>query len=656
MIVAIKVVQTTTLSAQYGELCIVGQDIAVAAACPLSKMVGATTWQINNASLSEQVPYLPEELALVSSQPDGFTNWRRPHFWSWDDAHGTSSALGTEIERNMANAFGGPGSFQNWEWVKPSATGNGYESIGVGGFSAPPVWSANPAYPQADGVNPVIANGGPNGPTVTFGPGFDGYLFPNNALNAAQQPLFVLFRNGVPVTQPVLGVGVPNRLNPSATLAFDSTLGINQGANPFRVAQISTVEIPLFLRVTLTEVPAVAPWQWDFKKSWTSTGFWGCSSMNVNFQLQPLVQARLIQSSSQRGCAMIGPYCTNFGQNGVNGMTQYQPSTASSQTLMQIESAQMYTINHSCPEEIFQPPMCTHPWTLKTYVQQTQTSGPVFGAWLPQVTKLIPIQVTFNNTVFTAIPHTLCISFRPVAASLSPTEADAMCNMPDQPFSQFNFANIPGALQGWKPFATNTMFQKNGCNAMLCELGGANASGYMNKNGRYVVPGGSMAVLTPGVDFQVPNNTGQGTTGQVQFNFNCSFLIPQDRAREYVCTVLGLIAGFIFLENGSTTTSTLGMVEKDWLTAPYADGSAGSTSPQHLIGGGFFDMMHKYGSKALDAAHAAASMAEQHGIGGKYASMAKSGLGMARNVRDSLGYGGGMAGGSAMRSSQMIRR
>ena len=94
-------------------LAVWGRDIALARSFPLGQIVSSYNIQINNAAVQQQNASLPD-LAHVLETPRsrsmrGATS-RTPLYASWDDAYGTTFALGSEAD-NQGDGDLGPGAF-----------------------------------------------------------------------------------------------------------------------------------------------------------------------------------------------------------------------------------------------------------------------------------------------------------------------------------------------------------------------------------------------------------------------------------------------------------------------------------------------------------------------------------------------------------------
>ena len=94
-------------------LAVWGRDVAVARAYPLGQIVSSYNIQINNAAVQQQnvpLPDLAHVLETPRSRSARGTTSRLPLYASWDDAFGTTQALGSEADM-QGDGDVGPGAY-----------------------------------------------------------------------------------------------------------------------------------------------------------------------------------------------------------------------------------------------------------------------------------------------------------------------------------------------------------------------------------------------------------------------------------------------------------------------------------------------------------------------------------------------------------------
>lgn len=545
--------QTTYMDPNGVPLAKYGRDWAFAAASPVNALVNSWSIQLNNTNIQAQKVTLNDTIHCIRT-PDqrasDTVTYRTPAYASWNDADGTTQGLGSFADMQ------GEGD------IPPGA----YEVTFTDGQGKPLNSQAQMTY-QPRAADASLTNWG-------WDPSQTGQM---TIKVVSGQPVTDISYASGPATDVVQPLSTWNGTDKTvAAIGFS----------------IVPLFIPMYVQVRLIDVVMCSPFGFDYMHTFDTVGFFGVASMQFNAQLTTAVNARSIQGCSNHGCILLGPNAvviagaivTPSGQAPTIGPVykKMQQSNPTDQQLVAITQASIWFTYISPMQYAVLPEQNIMPMAQLVYYPQIVTSktntGPVIAGG-----PLTLSTVNFNSVTFPAVPDLIFISVRPNVVGQAPDEADWSCTFPDQPFTQFNFANNPAILSGVQAFQLSQISRKNGLRDSLAVLGGSTGSGYLMSNGRKCVAGGGLIVLRPGLDFPLPEGASPGTNGQVQMNFNLQFLSPGSYpGRDYVCLVTAVMKGFFITAAGTSRLILVGLENSQVLAAPPGPDMH---STAHLLGG-----------------------------------------------------------------------
>jgi hypothetical protein len=544
--------QTTYMDPSGVPLAKYGRDWAFAAASPVNALVNSWSIQLNNTNVQAQKVTLNDTLHCIRT-PDqrasDTVTYRTPAYASWDDADGTTQGLGSFADMQ------GEGD------VPPGA----YEVTFMGCLQE-----------NNSTLEPLPSN---------FA-NATGTYFARSTEQAVVGNIQVSYVCGQPVTSLATASGPATDIVPLPTQWNGTISKAALGWSP------APLPVPIYARVRLIDVVMCSPFGFDYMDTFKSVGFFGVASLQFTAQMTTAVLARSIQGCAQYGCILYGPNAVliagvagtapGYPATVVPAYTQLPSSNPTDQQLISILSASILFTYISPMQYAVLPEQNIMPMMQQQYYPQTiqiLNLAPQLGPGLPLPTP----SVTFNSMTFPAIPDLILISVRPDPTTMAPNEADWCCTFPDQPFTQFNFANNPAILSGVQSFQLSQICRKNGVRDSLAVMGGSGGTGYMMSNGRKVVAGGAPLALRPGLDFPLPEGSSPGTNGQVQMNFNMKFNAPGLwKGRKYICLVTAIMKGYFITAAGTSRIILVGLENTQILGAsPGPD----THSTSHLIGG-----------------------------------------------------------------------
>ena len=547
---------------------IYGQDFAIAQPNPLNSLVSNWQCQINNATAQFNNQAIDDIVHLMTTPSErawkGVTS-RTPMFPSWDLAHGTTTGLGS-----MADLQGPgdvpPGAYEI-QWVLPSGWNN------IWGY-----YLTGPAQYAWRFITSLLPAGTPLGPIGTANSGQD--VVSRATLNlqgyGASGPIALLYdingAGGAPSANAVgisysVGGGTPPGL-PTVPPYF-ATLPASQVAPhvsnyAFNSLLVDTVQCP--------------PFGWTLESGYMNQGLWGVNNMLITAQLTDPGQARWLQGTKAGGLTSLN-YLGWTSLSASLWFTYLSPSTTNVQVL---------------------PPRCVMPMMYKQVT--TFANEQVVAPGALQV-------VTVPSYTFSQISDVLMISVRPtyVAGNVKPdgigdavsvpfNETSFCATFPNQPFTQMQYANIPGCLSNLAAHQLVAICRKNGATASVAQYGGLTGSGLMMLSGVPTYTGGAPIVLRPGTDFNLPQGITPGSMGNIQLQYTLQFRNQGSRAAQFTVTTTALSTGYFVLDNGAARQVTVGLNANGILKAPLTQDKFVTSS---LEGGGFLGTLAAWAGKTL---------------------------------------------------------
>lgn len=516
-----------------------GIDYCVAAASPLNQLVQSWSITINNANTTFINTGLRDLLYLIdtpTSRGGKGVTYRKPMYVCWDDAYCTTYGLGG-VQDLQGEGDCPPGAYQVTQLVPPGMY----------------------AYTQS----------------VVNGPWVQGQAINSQMDNPMST---VAFTQSAPQNIAGLAYGPPNvalapYLLTGVTLPTAGTYGTTMqytGQTYVVAAAPIDVDDPICLyaiQVNLIDVVQCPPFGWSSDEGLREQGIWGINNM--------LIVAQLGDPSSEETRWLQG--CTNGGaldlqvQQGqwrTNDSTMWFTYLSPAQNKMQLL-----------------PPRCVLPYL---YKQTTQYADP--DALAPSTMRQ---GLNVPSYTFSTVASSLLISVRPLAPDLQSSrpfnECDYIAPSPDQAFSQFQYSNMSGLMANMTRQKLLAICRHNGITVSIPQAGGLvgggglGYTGAMMCNGFKTGMGGHPIVLTPGIDFQLPEGTAGGTSGNIQLQYAINFLNPSVYTRKFQVTTTNVSTGFFVVDNGAARIMLAGLDEEAITAAPVG---ADSYSAAHLVGGG----------------------------------------------------------------------
>ena len=232
------------------------------------------------------------------------------------------------------------------------------------------------------------------------------------------------------------------------------------------------------------------------------------------------------------------------------------------------------------------PPRCTLPYL---YKQTTQFSDVRQSPVLPGMLQTTNVP----SYTFSTVANTLLFSVRPLPATGTQfrpfNECDFLATFPDSPFQQFQYSNMSGLMSNMTRQKAIAIGRHNGVVASVSQYGGAvglqsqGTVGAMMSGGFPVGMGGTVIALTPGIDFQLPEGTAGGTSGNIQIQYAIQYINQGRRPAFFQITTTNISTGFFVIDNGAARIMLAGLDEEAVTSAPMG---ADSWSAAHLVGGG----------------------------------------------------------------------
>lgn len=456
--------------------------------------------------------------------------------------------------------------------------------------------------------------------------------YPYNSVTGTPDKFSTFFQNGVPVTSPI-GAGYAHAI---------------------------------YVRVRLVDAVMCSPLGFNYDTSFKETVLYGISSMTIQAQLTTGSVARIIQNDTTSGCIMVNQF--NLGTPGLQMPTAFQGTSGDLQNVANnatgnnsaVKDVKIWMTYLSPSIQSTLPPRSIATLCNLQYFQQ-RTSGGLLNTGIPGIT-LSTQQINFQSVTFSNVPDLICISIRPDPLTMTASDADFCCTIPDSGIQQFVFANQSGLFSGWTAEALNQMSRNNGSRASLAQYGGSEGKGMVTVSGQKVAAGGSILLIRPGVDFPLPTGVTVGSTGQVQLsftiNFNATGSYVTAGPRVYICTVTAISSGFFVTDNGVSRQLLVGLDEQTILNAPLgpdrfmAQRLAGGAFHHGMSNGGngLWDKLKSWGAKAASVGHHVMENKDH------YAHLARTAMGHAQAARGmARGMMGKGLGGSGMHESLASR-
>ena len=530
-----------------------GRDLAIAKPSPLNAMVSNWQVQINNATVqwnSQGFDDIVHLMETPSTRAEAGVSKRTPMFTTWDDAAETLYSLGS-VDDLQGRGDVPPGAYPI-AWVVPSS-------------ATVYAWTCNPQFSWL--MQGVLPAGAPLAQVayqrMVQGAFPSGSVFCYSTSNTgAPGPDAVAVNWEGPSNswgQPLVAPTARNFSNPS-------------GANT--TPQLYALQ---FYMVDTVQCP---PFGWHIEQGYEDQGIWGVNNMLITAQLTDPGQARWLQGTQRYGLGAL-TYAQKWNCLGATlWFTYLSPSTTNLEVL---------------------PPRCVVPLMYKqvtTYLDTTKTYPPSFDPANPLVPKQYSMQVP--SYTFSQVSDYLVISIRPnynaYSTPLLPFyQTDFCATFPDQVFSQFQYANIPGILSNLAAHQLVAMCRKNGSKASVAQYGGLTGTGQMMSGGLSTGMGGSVIVLRPGIDFALPIGIASGSMGNIQLQFTIQFLNQSSATQTFVCSTMALSSGFFVLDNGAARQVLVGLNSKSLYDA---DISADVMDSVKLTGGGLLSTLSSFAGKA----------------------------------------------------------
>ena len=517
-----------------------GRDWAFAAAAPFARMVSNWNIQINGANCTFNNLVLLDLVHVLDTSAEHANracNWRTPVYTTWDEADGTTNALGSMAGITM-DGDAPPGSYEV-TWYMPSNGGQGGNGTGF-----VPVPANGWVQYTAEGLTVTCFNGYPIATPQTL----SGYL-------------------------PVQGTP-PNVFQPG-TASY----------GPYTNYAL----IPLWVSMRFQDTVVCPPFNVNYMHSFEQVGMHGLSNIAFTAQLTTPAAARLIQGCAQHGVILAGPNALLWSSqlDAINVWHSYvdaYQSGASGSYAPAIQALIKSTLRFTAlspPINAELNPTNILPMVQITYYPQTI---PVTIAGFNLGDPLPVVNVSFNAVTFPAVPDIIMMSQRPSWLSQTPNETDWQWTLTDAGVVQCNFANNPAVYSGWKSWNIVQTSRKNGVRSGILACGGVAGTGYFMSNGRKSIAAGTPTLMRPGFDFPLPVGVCTGSTGQCQFNaiLQCNAVGNWDTQRAFNMLVTALCKGYFVTTGGSSRSFTIGLNEQAVMNAPRG---VDTHSTSHLVGG-----------------------------------------------------------------------
>jgi hypothetical protein len=178
-------------------------------------------------------------------------------------------------------------------------------------------------------------------------------------------------------------------------------------------------------------------------------------------------------------------------------------------------------------------------------------------------------------------------------------EADFVAAFPGQVFPQFQYCNVSGLMSNMAAHQLVAMCMKNGSTASVAQYGGLAGTGRMMNGGAPVGMGGSVIVLRPGIDFNLPMGVVTGTMGNIQLQYTISYINQSRRAAQFVINTTAVAAGYCVIDNGAGRVLNVGLNPKG---VSMADLTWDKTVTSKIERGGFLGTLAAVGTSMLGRA------------------------------------------------------
>lgn len=522
----------------FGEI---GRHIAVASPAPVSQLASNVQINLNNVSVQAQNQYfngIAQVLEGPHSRADHGVTYRNPVTASWDDAADT-------------------------------------------------LWGLNAATGEMQGVGDV----GPGGFNVQYTDALGGVLEYSSAiryLNEKGLDIGVLPARSNPTTYPIAG---EYGSNPDVQKYYTAY----QYGRPITHPLGAGVAHWVFFKQRFIDPVQVQPFSFNEKESQDEVGMYGISSMTFQFQLATASSVRLVQNCTNDGCIMVTNLCPVAG-------TQLPPGASSSQSgdlipNKGVTGARLWTYYLSQPLNTPLPPRSIVPYTnIQFWQQKTDTTvlpttvqGDLYNVSAGSMNpSYATVTVNFNSITLGNIPSKIFIWNAPTigpSCGVRPSETNWMCTYPDNPIQQFIFANQAGIYSGWPTCQFISQNRANGSKASIQQQGGYEGLGKCMFSGMPTFPGGSVMVIEPGKDFQLPALTAAGSAGQVQISFSMTVNVPAwGTGRSITTTVMAASPGFFCTQAGISRQVNIGLDQKAVDEAKLVDFHGGMEKHSQALG------------------------------------------------------------------------
>jgi hypothetical protein len=202
--------------------------------------------------------------------------------------------------------------------------------------------------------------------------------------------------------------------------------------------------------------------------------------------------------------------------------------------------------------------------------------------------------VAVPSYVFSTVSDFLSFSGRPQVGSdawNAGNLADFLLMWGDQPFNQFQYANMSGVLSNMSKQQLVAICRQNGVQASVEQFGGLDGAGstaatgvntgYAMKSGMRVATAGAPLVLRPGKDFPLPLGVSAGTTGNVQLQYNITLFNNSPVASKFDILTMALSTSYLIIVNGACKVGDMAHITAKIGARSMAAEGAGTTSSSH---------------------------------------------------------------------------
>ena len=555
-----------------------GRDFAIATPNPLNRMVSNWQIQINNMTVQFNNQATDDMVHLRTTPKsrawEGVTT-RTPMFTNWNDAYATLSSLGSMAQLQGPGDVP-PGAYEI-SYVIPKAATNVFGWFANAGGAGVPGWVFIATFaPDTPLANQIVSV--PGGSTATSVVSTC-LLTSNWQGNPATAPIFLVYDNVAPGNVPSINaVGIVLTTN----IYLGSVGTVSKRPNPDGLAPPlgSAPHVSNYaIQAVLVDTVQCPPFGFSMEEGFEDQGMWGINTMLITAQLTDPGQARWLQGSQRGGLRSLN-YVSFESKAASLWFTYLSPSATNLEVL---------------------PPRCVVPLVYKqvtTYADQNQVvQAKSLGTF------------TVPSYTFSQVSDLIMISLRPTYNSgatlpdgqASPTavpfyETDYCATFPNQAFSQFQYANIPGILSNLAAHQLVGMCRKNGSTASVAQYGGLLGTGRMMLGGSPVGVGGSVILIRPGTDFALPLGIAPGSMGNIQLQFTINFINQGSRAAYFTCTTTALSSGFAVLDNGAARQVLVGLNSASLMKAEL---TMDKFMAAKLEGGGVISSLAAWGAKGL---------------------------------------------------------